>query len=469
MNTSLTDLSLAESSTAIQRRELTSRTVTESALTRIAEVQPKVNCFISLEEDAALIAADRADYEIADGRWRGPLHGVPLAHKDAFDREGKVTTAGSKVLDRPAQLTATVMERLEAAGALHLGTLNLDEFATGGTGENEHFGRCLNPWNLDHIPGGSSAGSAAAVSARLVYGALGTDCGGSIRYPSSMSGVVGLKPTFGRVTRYGAFPLSWTMDCIGPLARTVEDCALIMQAIVGVDPNDPTVPDVPVPDYSACLRRDLRGVRVGVTVGKPFNDVDLELAAQLREASAVLRELGADLVEIEVPQIELMDDLQMVLMKCDAAAIYGHLLRTRGDEFSIAAIGILQEGFCIPATRYLEAVSLRGPLLRNYVETIFSKVDVLFGPVLTGPAPTIAEVTTDDPTKVNALLTESAQFTRFANYLGTPALSVPCGFSGKGLPMAFQLSGRPFAEGTLLAVGHAYQCATDVHKKTPDI
>ena len=469
MSTSLPDFSLAEVSKAIQRQELTSRTATESALTRIAEVQPKVNCFISLEADAALIAADRADDEIADGRWRGPLHGVPLAHKDAFDREGKVTTAGSKVFDRPAQLTATVIERLEAAGALHLGTLNLDEFATGGTGENEHFGRCLNPWNLDHIPGGSSAGSGAAVAARLVYGALGTDCGGSIRYPSSMSGVVGLKPTFGRVSRYGAFPLSWTMDCIGPLARTVEDCALIMQAIAGVDPNDPTVPDVPVPDYSARLRRDLRGVRVGVTVGKPFNDVDPELAAQLWEASAVLRELGADFVEIEVPQIELMDDLQMVLMKCDAAAMYGRLLRTRGDEFSIAAIGILQEGFLIPATRYLEAVSLRGPLLRKYVETIFGKVDVLFGPVLTGPAPTVAEVTTDDPTKVNALLTESAQFTRFANYLGTPALSVPCGFSGKGLPMAFQLSGRPFAEGTLLAVGHAYQCATDVHRKTPDI
>ena len=469
MSTSLPNFSLAEVSSAIQRQEVTSRTATESVLTRIAEVQPKVNCFIGLEADAALAAADRADEEISDGRWRGPLHGVPLGHKDAFDREGKITTAGSRVLDRPAQLTATVIERLGAAGALHLGTLTLDEFATGGTGENEHFGRCLNPWDLDHIPGGSSAGSGAAVAARLVYGALGTDCGGSIRYPSSMSGVVGLKPTFGRVSRYGAFPLSWTMDCIGPLTRTVEDCALIMQAIAGRDHNDPTTRDVPVPDYSAGLRRDLRGLRVGVAVGKPFNDVDPELATLLQEASAVLRDLGAELVEIEVPQVELMDDLQMILMKCDSAAMHGRLLRTRGDEFSVAAIGILQEGFLIPATRYLEAVSLRGPLLQEHVETIFGRVDVLFGPVLTGPAPTVAEVTTDDPTKVNALLTESARFTRFSNYLGTPALSVPCGFSGKGLPMAIQLSGRPFAEDNLLAVGHAYQCATDVHTKSPDI
>ena len=469
MSASLPDLSLAEVSSALQKQEITSRTATESALTRIAEIQPKVNCFISLEADAALAAADHADEEIANRRWRGPLHGVPLAHKDAFDRKGKITTAGSKVLERSAEFTATVLERLETAGALHLGTLNLDEFATGGTGENQHFGRCLNPWNLDHIPGGSSAGSGAAVAARLVYGALGADCGGSIRYPSSMSGVVGLKPTFGRVSRYGAFPLSWTMDCAGPLTRTVEDCALIMQAIAGRDHNDSTTQDVPVPDYAAGLRRNLHGVRVGVAVGKPFDDVDPELATLLGEASAVLRDLGAELEEIEVPQVALMDDLHMILMKCDAAAMYGRLLRTRGEEFSVAAIGILQEGFLIPATRYLEAISMRGPLLREHVETIFGRVDVLFGPVLTGPAPSVADVTTGDPGKVNALLTESAQFTRFSNYLGTPALSVPCGFSGKGLPMAFQLLGRPFAEDNLLAVGHAYQCATDVHMKSPDL
>ena len=469
MSASLPDLSLAEISSAIQKQEVTSRTATESALARIAEVQPKINCFIGLEADAALAAADRADEEIANGRWRGPLHGVPLAHKDAFDRKGKITTAGSKVLDRSAEFTATILERLESAGALHLGTLNLDEFATGGTGENQHFGRCLNPWNLEHIPGGSSSGPGAAVAARLVYGALGADCGGSIRYPSSMSGVVGLKPTFGRVSRYGAFPLSWTMDCAGPLTRTVEDCALIMQVIAGRDHNDSTTQDIAVPDYAAGLRRDLRGVRVGVAVGKPFDDVDPELATLLAEASAVLRDLGAELEEIEVPRVALMDDLHMILMKCDAAAMYGRLLRTRGDEFSLAAIGILQEGFLIPATRYLEAISMRGPLLREYVDAIFGKVDVLFGPVLTGPAPSVAEVTTDDPGKVNALLTESARFTRFSNYLGTPALSVPCGFSDKGLPMAFQLLGRPFAEDNLLAVGHAYQCATDVHTKSPDI
>ena len=469
MKEPLSGLTLAEVGKAIERREVTSRAATEAALVRISEVQPKINCFISLEADAALAAADHADEELANGRRRGPLHGVPLAHKDAFDRKGEVMTAGSKVLNHPSGSTATVLERLEAAGALHLGTLNLDEFATGGTGENEHFGRCLNPWNLGHIPGGSSAGPGAAVAARLVYGALGGDCGGSIRYPASMCGVVGLKPTFGRVSRYGAFPLSWTMDCIGPLTRTVEDCALVMQVIAGRDHNDSTTLDVPVPDYVAGLRRDLNGMRIGVATGIPFDDVDPELATLLDKAAAVLRDLGAELVKIEVPKVALMDDLHMILMKCDAATMYGRLLRTRADEFSVAAIGILQEGFLIPATRYLEAISLRGPLLKEYIETVFGRVDVLFGPVLTGPAPTVAEVTTDDPGKVNALLTESARFTRFSNFLGTPALSIPCGFSKMGLPMAYQLFGRPFAEEMLLAVGHAYQTATEHYTRSPDL
>ena len=469
MSQPLHELTLAQAGESVRRRDVTALALTEAALARAEDVQPKVNCFLRIDRESALEAAERADAEIAAGNWRGPLHGVPLAHKDVFDREGHVASAGTILFDTPATSHATVMSRLEAAGANYLGALNLDEFAAGGTGANDHYGRTYNPWNTDHISGGSSGGSAACVAARAAFGALGGDAGGSIRIPAAMCGVIGLKPTFGRVSRADTAPRTFSVDCTGPLTRTAEDCALMLRAIAGHDPRDPTTPDVPVPDYHAALRSDLKGVRVGVAVGNPFDQVEPEIARLLSEAHDSLRDLGAELVDVAVPDVMRFNDLQQILAKSEAAVICGKWMRERPDDMTFDAISVVQEGLLIPATRYLESKALRAPLLEAHVRAIFGSVDILFAPALAGPTPTIAETSFDDQDMVERLFTRSARFTRFTNYLGTPSLSVPCGFTANGLPAAFQLHGPPFGEARLLAAAHAYQGVTDNHTRAPEL
>ena len=301
----------------IRRRELGPVEVTESLLERIGRLDSTVNAFISVQAEEALAAAQRAEDALMGGDRRGRLHGVPLAHKDAFQRKNKVATAGACVFDQPAGSTATVIRRLEDAATVNLGTLNLDEFAAGGTGENRHHGRCCNPWAPRHVTGGSSSGSAAAVAARFVYAALGGDAGGSIRIPAALCGVVGLKPTYGRVSRFGALPRTWSMDCIGPLARTAADCALVMEVIAGPDPEDPTAAHVDVPDYRKGLRTDLKGLAIGVASGPEFEDLDAEIAGLLDVAVGVLESLGARTVPVLVPDVSLLNDLQQVLVKCE--------------------------------------------------------------------------------------------------------------------------------------------------------
>ena len=332
-------LSIAETSKALASGDLSARAVTEAHLERIARLQPAINCFIESEPDDALAAADAADREISSGRRRGDLHGVPLAHKDVFYREGVPVTSGMRVLDAPVSYTATVIERLDGAGAINLGRLNLDEFA--GLGNNEHFGRCVNPWSPEHISGGSSSGPAAAVAARLAGGGLGSDAGGSIRMPAAMCGVVGLKPTFGLVSRHGNVHTTWSVDCLGPLTRTVEDCALVLQAIAGHDPEDPTTARVRVPDYKASLSTDLKGTTIARAVGPPFDAVDDEIASLMTESLEVLKDLGAEIVDVSVPNVEPLNDLQQVLTKAERATIYSRTLRTRPDDVSFTARSVM--------------------------------------------------------------------------------------------------------------------------------
>ena len=467
MPDSMEELSLREVSDSIKNGHTTSVEVTERLLASIKDSQSTINCFITIDQENAILAAKLADQEIANGRWRGPVHGVPLAHKDVFDREHQVTTAGTKIFDQPAKATSTVLERFDAAGSVPLGRLNLDEFAAGGTGANDHFGRCRNPWNINHITGGSSSGSAAAVAARLVYGALGGDAGGSIRIPAAMCGVVGLKPTFGRVSRYSTAARTWTVDCTGPMCRTAEDCALMLQTIAGYDPKDPTTVQVPVPDYVAALSGGVSGKRIVRAIGDPFDSIDDDLLEAMDNAIMVYRDLGAIISEVTLPQIPLLNDLQQILVKSEAATINGRLIRTRSEDITFAATSVLQEGFLIPATRYLEAISLRGTLLEKFTREVFGDADILMAPVVTGKAPTIAETETADQAAVETLFTRAAQFTRFANYLGTPGVSVPCGFSRDLLPLGFQLMGPAFSEDQLLAAAHALQTATDFHRRSP--
>ncbi len=460
-------LPIAGMSRALASGDLTARALTEAHLERIGRLQPALNCFIAWDAEGARAAAAQADRDRSGGRRRDGLRGIPLAHKDVFHREGVPVTSGMRVLDGPAARTATVIGRLERAGAVNLGRLNLDEFA--GLGNNEHFGRCVNPWSLRHISGGSSSGPGAAVAARLAGGALGSDAGGSIRMPAAMCGVVGLKPTFGLVSRYGNVHTTWSVDCLGPLTRSVEDCALVLQAIAGADPKDPTTAGVEVPDYRRALSGGLRGVTVARAVGSVFAAVADEVAGAMEAALRRLRDLGAEVVDVAVPDVERLNDLQQVLTKAERAAIYSRALRTRPQEVSFTARSVLYEGFLVPATRYLEALSLRQVLLRDHLAAVYTDADVLFAPVVAVPVPAVADIETADADALERTFTRSAGCVRFASYLGIPGMSVPCGFTRNGLPTAFQLLGPPFSEELLFRVGHAYQQATDWHRSAPPV
>lgn len=464
------DLDLVGAAEAIRTRRISSVELTSACIQRIERLQPTLNCFISLQADEALAAARRADSEIANGVVRGPLHGVPLAHKDMLYRAGKVTTCGSKIRkDFVPSYTATVHTRLEAAGALNLGTLNMAEFAFGPTGHNAHWGHCRNPWNPEHITGGSSSGSGSAVAGRLVFGALGSDTGGSVRLPAGICGLVGLKPTQGRVSRYGVMPLSYSLDQVGPLMRSVRDCARIFSVIAGYDPNDPTSSTVPVEDYESRVSGGVRGIRIGVPTNYFYDGIAGEVRALMEASLEVYRGLGAEIVEVTVPHLDVLDALSNVVMTSEAATIHGDWLRTRPEDYQPQVRHRIMAGLFYPATKYLEALDLRPRIVADVIEAVFGKADVLHAPLLSGSVPRIDETDLGGSPEGHSTVAALTRLTRPLNYLGLPGLSVPAGFSHDGLPASFQLLGRPFAESMLLRVGHAYQMETDWHRQIPQL
>jgi aspartyl-tRNA(Asn)/glutamyl-tRNA(Gln) amidotransferase subunit A len=399
----------------------------------------------------------------------GPLHGVPLAHKDMFYRAGKVSTCGSHIRKefRPSR-TATVINRLDGAGAITVAVLNMAEFAQNGTGHNDHFGHCRNPWDPDYCPGGSSSGSGAAVAARLIYGALGSDTGGSIRVPASMCGVTGIKPTQTRVSRYGAMPLSFSTDNVGPLCRTARDCALILGAIAGHDPADPTSSKEPVPDYEAGLDGDIRGLRIGIPTNYFFDGVDPEVGLAFDEAMKVLEGRGAKLVRIEVPHMDAVDTYSAVVSRAEAVAIHAKWMAECPRDYSAYLSARIYAGYAIPAGLYVEALSRRGPILRAIARVVFDKVNVFAAPTLRSKTPTLksTDPETGTPKALLATAVLSAN-TRPANYIGLPSVSAPCGFDSNGLPIGVLIQGRPFSEGRVLKVIDAYQRDTDWHARRP--
>jgi aspartyl-tRNA(Asn)/glutamyl-tRNA(Gln) amidotransferase subunit A len=468
MGTGLHSLSLAAASAALSAREVSSVELTSACLAAIERTDRSINSFISVEADDALAQAVQCDRDLAAGRRRGALHGIPLAHKDMFYRAGKVSSCGSALCrDRQATVTATVHERLAAAGAVHLGTLNMSEFAAGPTGHNTHFGHCRNPWNTAHVSGGSSSGSAAAVAARLAFGSLGSDTGGSIRLPAAMCGVVGLKPTYGLVSRHGVMPRCWSLDAVGPLARTVEDCALLLQAVAGHDAQDRTTQAHAVPDYAAALQGAIRGMKIGVPTNAMFGEVDRDVHAQLNASLRVLEALGARMQPVTLPEPSVIYALTNLVNKAEAATIHARWVRSRRDEYSLSAVNRFEAGFHVPATHYLDALRLRARILADFVARVFTDVDAVHMPVLGIRVPTVEATEIRDTVGVPQLMERITRHTRWVNYLGLPALSVPCGFTADGLPSAFQLLGRPFSEARLLRIGHAYQQATDWHRREP--
>jgi aspartyl-tRNA(Asn)/glutamyl-tRNA(Gln) amidotransferase subunit A len=462
-------MSLTEVAQAIATKQLSSREATRSCLHRIAQWQPRLNAFLSIEAAAALKAADDADAALAKGNNRGPLHGVPLAHKDMYYDAGKVVTCGSRIRrDFVASTTSTALQRLKNAGSIRLGTLQMVEFAYGPTGHNFHYGAVHNPWVFGHITGGSSSGSGSAVAARLTFAALGSDTGGSIRMPAHFCGVTGLKTTWGRISRAGAMPLSQSLDTVGPLARTVEDCALLLGLMAGADPEDPTASTAPVPDYMAATTTSLKGIKIGVPTAFYVDDLDPEVARALDDTIAVLKREGADIVKVELPDQRQLTAASQLVLAVEAAAFHKRWLIERPQDYGPQVLMRLQNGLAIPGVTYLEALRWRGPALAAHIVAT-AGVDAVLAPVAPVAAPTLAESDVGNGPGAEAVIQRLTRFTRPINYLGLPSLSIPSGFTRSGLPVGMQLIGRSFDEATLLGIGAAFQRATDFHDKVPKL
>jgi aspartyl-tRNA(Asn)/glutamyl-tRNA(Gln) amidotransferase subunit A len=470
MSSELTHMSMVDVAQAIRDGEVSSREVTQACIARIEQHAPNLNCFISFDPQQGLLEADAADAHRAAGKAMGLLHGVPLAHKDMYYRKGIVTTCGSKIRrDFRPDCTATALTRLSDAGALHLGGLNMSEFASSPTGHNSHFGAARNPWNTDYITCGSSSGSGSATAGRLVFGALGSDTGGSIRLPATACGLVGIKPTQTRVSRYGAMGLSFSLDNVGPLTRTVRDCARMLSIIAGHDPLDATSSRRSVADYEAAtLNANIKGLRIGVPTNY-YDDVHDEVASALEQSLLVLESLGALRVPIVVPFHDHLAGLGNLVSGTESATLHSAWLRERPQDYGPQVRARLEMGLSYSATQYLRAIQARPGIIREFVTQVFSACDVMLVPGIPVPLPTIAETDLEDAQGFAQMLAKISRCTRPFNYLGLPGLSLPAGFSRNGLPVGFQLVGRPFAEQTLFRAGAAYEQATDWTQRAPQL
>jgi len=440
---------LAEAAEAVRRRRVSPLELTEACLARIAAANPKLNAFITLTADLAREQA-RA---LAAGPWRGPLHGIPVAVKDLFDTAGVRTTAASAVFaNRIPGRDAEVVRRLRAAGAVLLGKLNMDEFAYNFTSETSHFGPCRNPWNPALTPGGSSGGSAVAVAAGMCFAALGSDTGGSIRLPASFCGVVGLKPSYGRVSLRGVLPLAWSMDHAGPLARTVRDAALVMDVIAGPDPDDPDSLPVPGGGFAAALASPPAKFRIGVPRKLFFDRLDSEVEAAFARAMAVFERLGAHVRDVELPAIP-----PLPVLRAEAFAWHEPMLPQHAGQYHPHTLREVREGSGISMGDYARALR-ELKRLRLEVCGVFPGVDVLATPTAPGPAFPLGLAKPD-----LVYLRNTIPF----NIFGIPAISVPCGFTRAGLPIGLQLAGAPLADARLLAVAHAFEQAAGIAPAAP--
>jgi aspartyl-tRNA(Asn)/glutamyl-tRNA(Gln) amidotransferase subunit A len=457
----LTGLTLQQASELLGKKEVSSVDLTKACLARIEKYDKVINAFITVAPEKALAQARRLDEESANGKRRGPLHGVPLALKDNIDTAGMRTTAASALFaDRIPMEDAEVTGRLKAAGAVILGKLNMDEFAAGGTTTMTYFGPSHNPWKYDRTVGGSSGGSGAAVAAELCYGALGTDTGGSIRFPAAFCGIVGLKPTYGRVSIRGIIPLSWTLDHVGPMCRTVADVALVLQAIAGYDPQDTTCAEVAVPDYSAGLNTPVSGVRLGIPRMQFYEKLDPEIAAAVTTALGVLGKLTAGSTDVELPALLSLPSLGMAEM----AAYHAPWFPRNSGLYQPPLRKWLEQAGKQSAAEY--ALARREvDRVRREIKKVFQEVDLLITPTVKKPPRKIEEIKKEMETEKPRQL-ELANTGEF-NILGLPTISLPCGFTKAGLPIGLQISGPAFGESRVLALAQAYEQATEWHKRRP--
>jgi aspartyl-tRNA(Asn)/glutamyl-tRNA(Gln) amidotransferase subunit A len=456
---------IGELAAALRARTISPLEITDALLARIEAFDGRLHSFITVTADLARQQARRAEQELRSGHDRGPLHGVPIALKDLYGTKGIRTTCHSAVLEHwSPENDATTVTKLRAAGAVLLGKLGMHEFAFGGPSVDAPFPAVRNPWNTDHVPGGSSSGSGAALAAGLCYGALGSDTGGSIRTPSSHCGVVGIKPAYGRVSRYGVVPLSWSLDHTGPMARSVEDCAILLQAIAGHDPHDPASADVAVPDFRSRLEDGVRGLRIGVPRSGWFDEnlgVDPQTLAVFDHALEVLKHLGAVLVELDGKPFSLARKANQTILVCEAYAYHEKTFQETPMKFGTSVRRRMLEGAFLSAADYLTAQRARSAL-NQQIRANFERVDVFAVPGAPRPPEAFAKL---DPNEQNL----RPSFTNPFNLTGLPAICVPCGFTAGDLPAGLQIIAPPFQETSCFRVARAYENATEWHKKRPVI
>jgi aspartyl-tRNA(Asn)/glutamyl-tRNA(Gln) amidotransferase subunit A len=461
-NGELAYMTVAELGDRFRKEELSPVEVTEACLARIEAHDDRLNAFLTVTEEAARQAAREAEKELRQGNDRGPFHGIPVAFKDLIEIEGVPMTAGSRILEHNvSKVTATVVEKLRKAGAVILGKTNLQEFARGPTGVDSHFGAASNPWDVTRIAGGSSSGSGAAVAGRMAAAALGSDTGGSVRIPAALCGIVGIRPTYGRVSRYGAVPLGRSYDVLGPMTRSVEDAALMLAAIAGHDPRDPSTRNVPLGDYADSLRQGrnegLKGICLGVPGNYFFPGLDAEAEALVRTAIALLEGLGADVREVDIPYTEYGAATYLAVNGPDYGLYHLPSLVARRSEYCRLTAESFELGLFVPGWRHLQGQAARRLFLRQTAE-VFRQVDAVVTPTVPVTAPPI-----DACDDWRALLHATVAFSS----VGTPALSVPCGFTKAGLPVGLQLVGKWWEEETLFRIGAIYEAATDWHIRRP--
>jgi aspartyl-tRNA(Asn)/glutamyl-tRNA(Gln) amidotransferase subunit A len=444
-------------------REVSSEEITRGFLERIARYDPHLRAFITVDGDGALAQARAAD---SSKDQSGPLHGIPVAIKDNIATKGLRTTAGSRVLASWVPTSdAPVVRRLKEAGAVILGKTNMHEFAYGGTCTNVEFGAVRNPWHTDHVPGGSSGGSGVAIAAGLAALALGTDTAGSVRLPASQCGIVGLKPTYGRVSIQDVVPLAWSLDHVGPMTRTVADAALLLRVLAGWEPKDSTSQHLPPTDF---LGHDqgIGGMRLGVPRAYFFDGLQPDVEAAVEEALSVLRGLGAELIDVDWPGVELSNSITWTIVMGEASAYHRAWFRSRAHEYSPETRANLELAEALPAADYVQAQRARSVLQRS-VAAVLAGVDALVTPALAITAPRIGQTTVNVGGKVKEI---NPVFIRLAdpfNVTGLPAISVPCGFDGDALPIGLQIAAAQFAEDVVLRIAHAYEQATQWHTKRP--
>jgi aspartyl-tRNA(Asn)/glutamyl-tRNA(Gln) amidotransferase subunit A len=455
----MTELSIAEASDLLRRKQISPVELTTACLARIEQLNPTINAFITVMHDSALAQAREAEAEIRVGNWRGPLHGIPIGLKDLIDTAGVKTTCGSALFkNRVPTEDAEIVRRLKMAGAVLIGKQNMQEFAYGGTSTSSYFGPVHNPCDIERIAGGSSGGSAAAVATGMCFGAIGTDTGGSVREPAAFCGIAGLKPTYGRVSTRGVFPLSPSLDHVGPLCRNVIDTALLLQAIVGYDKLDATSVDWPVDSYTETLSTKTKP-RIGVVRSPYFDDLDPEIENAMDQTLKQLSELSADILEVDLPPTPT------AVQGPEVYAVHSHYFTESPELYGRWIQERLKQAAAVDTVSYVRArQELDG--LRRCVGDVFSQVDLLVTPATPVPPITITEALNMSPEPAGELWLRN---TRPFNAYGLPAISIPCGFTRAGLPIGLQLAGPNFNEASLLAFAYSFEQATPEHRRAPGI